>query len=43
MLIIAGLMLTYPVALLDYIGFGLLLATAVLQKLRRGGTAPVPA
>ena len=43
MLIIAGLMLAYPVALFDYIGFALLLATAALQKLRRGGTAPAPA
>jgi TRAP-type uncharacterized transport system fused permease subunit len=41
-LVIAGLMLVYPAPLFDYIGFALLLATAALQKLRRGGTEPVP-
>jgi TRAP transporter 4TM/12TM fusion protein len=41
LLIIAGLMLVYPVALFDYIGFALLLIVVVMQKLR--GNAPTPA
>ncbi|MGE5524938.1 MAG: TRAP transporter permease [Rhodospirillaceae bacterium] len=43
MLIIAGLMLTYPAPLFDYLGFGLLLATAGLQKIRRGVDQPAHA
>jgi TRAP-type uncharacterized transport system fused permease subunit len=34
MLIIAGIMLVYPVALFDYIGIALVGITVVLQKLR---------
>ena len=34
MLIIAGIMLVYPTALFDYIGFALVGATVLLQKLR---------
>ena len=39
MLIVAGLMLVYPAALFDYIGFALLVAVALMQKLRRGPVA----
>ncbi|MFB3887488.1 MAG: TRAP transporter permease [Thermodesulfobacteriota bacterium] len=35
MLIGAGLLLVYAIALLDFIGFGLLIAVIVLQKLRK--------
>jgi TRAP-type uncharacterized transport system fused permease subunit len=41
MLIIAGLMLVYPGALFDYIGFGLVIVVIVLQKVR--GTVVAPA
>jgi len=40
MLIVAGLMLVYPVLLFDYIGFGLVAAVVVLQKMRRIAVAP---
>jgi TRAP-type uncharacterized transport system fused permease subunit len=39
MLIIAGLMLVYPVALFDYIGFTLVALVVVLQKMRRPALA----
>jgi TRAP-type uncharacterized transport system fused permease subunit len=35
MLIAGGLMLVYPIAFYDAIGFGLLVAVIVLQKLRK--------
>jgi TRAP-type uncharacterized transport system fused permease subunit len=35
MLIVAGLMLVYPIAFYDIIGFGLMAAVIVLQKLRK--------
>jgi len=35
MLIAAGLMLVYPIAIYDIIGFGLMVAVIVLQKLRK--------
>jgi TRAP-type uncharacterized transport system fused permease subunit len=35
MLIVGGLMLVYPIAFYDAIGFGLLVAVIVLQKLRK--------
>jgi TRAP transporter 4TM/12TM fusion protein len=40
MLIVAGLMLVYPVALFDYIGFALVAAVVVMQKLRQTIAAP---
>jgi TRAP transporter 4TM/12TM fusion protein len=40
MLIIAGLMLVYPVALFDYIGFALVATVVVMQKLRQTIAAP---
>lgn len=42
MLIVAGLMLVYPAPLFDYIGFALVIAVFVLQKLRGGKAAPAP-
>ena len=42
MLIIAGLMLVYPAPLFDYIGFGLVAAVVVLQKLRQLQPAAAP-
>jgi len=42
LLIIAGLMLTYPAPLFDYLGFGLLLAIVASQKLRRPRVEPAP-
>ena len=36
MLIIAGLALVYPKAMLDYIGVALIVVVIVLQKLRKG-------
>jgi len=36
MLIIAGLALVYPKAMLDYIGVALIMVVIVLQKLRKG-------
>jgi TRAP transporter 4TM/12TM fusion protein len=41
-LIISGLMLVYPAALFDYIGFGLLVAVIVLQKMRGGVVRTAP-
>ncbi len=38
-LIIAGLMLVYPAALFDYIGFALVGLVVILQKMRGGGVA----
>jgi len=35
MLIIAGLMLVYPVPLYDFVGLGLIVMTVISQKLRR--------
>jgi TRAP-type uncharacterized transport system fused permease subunit len=35
MLIVAGLLLVYPIALYDIIGFGLMALVVVLQKLRK--------
>ena len=35
MLIVAGLLLVYPIALYDVIGFGLMALVIVLQKLRK--------
>ena len=40
MLIIAGLMLVYPAALFDYIGFVLLVVVVILQKLRGSSLKP---
>jgi TRAP transporter 4TM/12TM fusion protein len=40
MLIVAGLMLVYPVALFDYIGFSLVAAVVVMQKLRQTIASP---
>jgi hypothetical protein len=37
MLIVAGLLLVYPIALYDIVGFGLMVAVIVLQKLRKDG------
>jgi TRAP transporter 4TM/12TM fusion protein len=42
MLIVAGLMLVYPVALFDYIGCGLVMLTVALQKLLPMKAAPAP-
>jgi TRAP transporter 4TM/12TM fusion protein len=36
MLIVAGLLLVYPIALYDVVGFGLMAAVIVLQTLRKG-------
>ena len=36
MLIVAGLLLVYPIALYDFIGIGLMVAVILSQKLRRG-------
>jgi TRAP-type uncharacterized transport system fused permease subunit len=41
-LVIAGLMLVYPVALFDSIGFAIVIAVVILQKLRHGAVAPAP-
>jgi TRAP-type uncharacterized transport system fused permease subunit len=35
MLIVAGLLLVYPIALYDIVGFGLMVLVIVLQKLRK--------
>jgi hypothetical protein len=35
MLIVAGLLLVYPIAFYDIIGFGLMVLVIVLQKLRK--------
>ncbi len=35
MLIVAGLLLVYPIALYDIVGFGLMALVIVLQKLRK--------
>jgi hypothetical protein len=35
MLIVAGLLLVYPIALYDIVGFGLMFLVIVLQKLRK--------
>jgi TRAP-type uncharacterized transport system fused permease subunit len=40
MLIAAGLMLVYPGAICDYIGFGLVIVVVVLQKVRGAVIAP---
>ena len=40
MLVIAGLMLVYPAALFDYIGFALVLVVVVLQKVRGQAVRP---
>jgi TRAP-type uncharacterized transport system fused permease subunit len=40
LLIVAGLMLVYPAPLFDYIGFGLVVFTAMLQKLRHAQMNP---
>ena len=40
MLIIAGLMLVYPAPLFDYIGFALVVAVIILQKVRQVVVAP---
>ena len=37
MLIVAGLLLVYPIALYDIIGFGLMVRSIVSQKLRKDG------
>jgi TRAP-type uncharacterized transport system fused permease subunit len=42
MLVIAGLMLVYPRAMFDYIGFALVVAVVVMQKLRRPASQPAP-
>jgi len=42
MLIIAGLMLVYPVGLFDYIGFALVAVVVVLQKLRNVAIKAAP-
>jgi hypothetical protein len=36
MLIGAGLLLVYPIAFYDFVGFGLMVVVIVLQKLRKG-------
>ena len=41
MLIIAGLMLVYPVALFDYIGVALIVVSVMLQKARGLTVKPV--
>jgi TRAP-type uncharacterized transport system fused permease subunit len=41
-LVIAGLMLVYPVALFDYIGFAIVIAVVILQKVRDPAVAPAP-
>lgn len=40
MLIVAGLALVYPEPLYDIIGFGLMAAVVILQKLRKGEEQP---
>jgi TRAP-type uncharacterized transport system fused permease subunit len=40
MLIVAGLMLVYPAPIFDYIGFALVAAVAMIQKMRRPAVAP---
>jgi TRAP transporter 4TM/12TM fusion protein len=40
MLIIAGLMLVYPAPLFDYIGFALVAAVVIIQKMRQVAIAP---
>jgi hypothetical protein len=35
MLIVAGLLLVYPIALYDIVGFGLMVLVVVLQKVRK--------
>jgi TRAP transporter 4TM/12TM fusion protein len=40
MLVISGFMLVYPAPLFDYIGFGLLALSALLQKLRQARIQP---
>jgi TRAP transporter 4TM/12TM fusion protein len=40
LLIIAGLMLVYPAALFDYIGFALVIVVVVTQKVRGGAVVP---
>ena len=40
MLIVAGVMLVYPAPLFDYIGFALIVATVIMQKLRRIAVSP---
>ena len=40
MLIIAGLMLVYPAPLFDYIGFALVAAVVMIQKMRHPAVAP---
>jgi len=42
MLLLAGRMLVYPRAMFDYVGFGLLVAVVVLQKLRTPVVQPAP-
>lgn len=42
MLVIAGLMLVYPRAMFDYIGFALVVAVVVMQKLRRPTAQAAP-
>jgi TRAP transporter 4TM/12TM fusion protein len=42
MLVIAGLMLVYPRAMFDYIGFALVIAVVVMQKLRRPAAQAAP-
>ena len=41
MLIIAGLMLVYPVPFFDYIGFGLVATVVIIQKMRQLVATPV--
>jgi len=40
MLIVAGLLLVYPIALYDIVGFGLMVVVIVLQKLRKDEKQP---
>ena len=42
MLIVAGVMLIYPRALFDYVGFGLVIAVVILQKLRHAALRAAP-
>jgi TRAP-type uncharacterized transport system fused permease subunit len=42
MLIISGLMLVYPRAMFDYIGFVLVIAVIIMQKLRHAALRAVP-
>jgi TRAP-type uncharacterized transport system fused permease subunit len=41
MLIVAGVMLVYPAPLFDYIGFALVAAVVLLQKVRQRAAVPV--